>query len=643
MQNFNVEPYRDDFDPNKHFHRILFKPGKAIQARELTQSQTILQDQISKFAFHIFSQNTPVSGGNVTINKDCYYLRILPEYEEIPVDVNNFLNRIIRDDTGTVLARVVAVAEETFVEEVSAEAPTLIVSYISGQQFDAGDVIYSADDSNFTAKLTATNHSGKSSVAHIAEGVFFVVNGYSYSNIQNPDGTYSKYTIGNFVGVQPQVEILDKYGNKPTLRIGLNINETIYDYIDDPSLLDPAIGASNYQAPGADRYVILLDLETRPLSIGDDQSFIELVRMEEGEIKKQVNNTVYSVIDDYFAKRTSETNGNFIVNDFAFTPKPNPADANTYIMTVGKGVAYVNGYRVENQSDIGILGQRARTTESSNNATVYFEYGNYFYVDNLEGFFEVTKLPKVDIHCVPYADINISSTEEYNKTLVGSSYVRNLDQYSGDVSDQANTVYKMFVTDIQTRNITGTAANNSTSIDRFWLQSGTFSSTANAYVGVAVSITSGSSAGDTRVITESYSSGMIVVNSNFSEIIDQTSKYILNFGIKDSESVVLSTSPVSKTTRSNINTQYGKERGFATGYAKLMEPSDPEMVWNLGHSYVKQLTDTSYQGTYIYNNQSLQVANGKLELYLTAPNSTTFSGSGSLSVDQIKSNFIVTY
>ena len=66
MLNFNVDPYYDDFDPNKNFHRILFKPGKSVQARELTQSQTILQDQISKFADNIFTQNTPVTGGNVS-------------------------------------------------------------------------------------------------------------------------------------------------------------------------------------------------------------------------------------------------------------------------------------------------------------------------------------------------------------------------------------------------------------------------------------------------------------------------------------------------------------------------------------------------------------------------------------------------
>ena len=66
MLNFNVDPYYDDFDPTKNYHRILFKPGYAVQARELTQAQTILQDQVTKFADHIFKQNTPVTGGQIT-------------------------------------------------------------------------------------------------------------------------------------------------------------------------------------------------------------------------------------------------------------------------------------------------------------------------------------------------------------------------------------------------------------------------------------------------------------------------------------------------------------------------------------------------------------------------------------------------
>ena len=42
----NVSPYYDDFDTNDNYHRVLFRPGFAVQARELTQLQSILQNQI---------------------------------------------------------------------------------------------------------------------------------------------------------------------------------------------------------------------------------------------------------------------------------------------------------------------------------------------------------------------------------------------------------------------------------------------------------------------------------------------------------------------------------------------------------------------------------------------------------------------
>ena len=43
--NLNASPYYDDFSDDKRFHKILFKPGVAVQARELTQLQAVLQDQ----------------------------------------------------------------------------------------------------------------------------------------------------------------------------------------------------------------------------------------------------------------------------------------------------------------------------------------------------------------------------------------------------------------------------------------------------------------------------------------------------------------------------------------------------------------------------------------------------------------------
>lgn len=641
MLNFNTEPYRDDFDPSKHFHRILFKPGRAVQARELTQSQTILQDQISKFAFHIFSQNTPVTGGQVTLNLDCYYLKLVPEFNETIVDVNGFLNRIIRDETGTVQAKVIAVSEATFVNDVAIDPPTLIISYISGQQFEDNDVIKSADDANYAARLITKNSTGKSSTAHISEGVYFIVNGYSYSSVKNADGTYSKYTIGHFVGVQPQVSILDKYSNEPTLRIGLSIDETIHDYVNDVSLLDPAVGSSNYQAPGADRFVIKLNLETRTLSIKDEQSFIELVRVDGGIIKRSVNSTVYSVIDEYFAKRTSETNGDFVSIDFAITPKADKNNPDNYIITVGKGVAYVNGFRIENQSDLDISGTRARSTANSN-TSISFDYGNYIYVDSLSSAPNFNKLPKIDLHCVKRSSI----TSPYNSTLVGTAYLRNLEHYAG-------SVYRAFLTEIETRTITGQVAqatDNPFTIDLSDVE-GVLSTNATSYIGVAISITGGRSVLDTRIISEYNSTTKVAtVSERFTEVLDTSSTYSLKFALKDIESFVVQ--GTSNTVYANVNTQYGKDRGVETFDARLFATNEPEMIWPLGESFIKNVSGSSYQGTYTFETLQFSLDNNtnKISHILNISDITYsgvlpgayFSNSGNLNEDQILNDFIVT-
>lgn len=158
MLNFNVDPYYDDFDPNNHYHRILFRPGRAVQARELTQSQTILQDQISKFADHIFKQNTPVKGGQVTINNKARYLKLATTYNDNDITASDFLNQIITDATGIVFAKVIATEES-----VSGDFPTLVVTYFSGREFSAGDLIYSTNSTTTAQIISTSDYTGYSS------------------------------------------------------------------------------------------------------------------------------------------------------------------------------------------------------------------------------------------------------------------------------------------------------------------------------------------------------------------------------------------------------------------------------------------------------------------------------------------------
>jgi hypothetical protein len=60
--NLNSSPYYDDFDPQKNYHRVLFTPGVAVQARELTQLQTVLSDQLSQLGSFSLKEGAVISG-----------------------------------------------------------------------------------------------------------------------------------------------------------------------------------------------------------------------------------------------------------------------------------------------------------------------------------------------------------------------------------------------------------------------------------------------------------------------------------------------------------------------------------------------------------------------------------------------------
>ena len=49
----NVSPYYDDFDETDNFHRVLYRPSFAVQARELTTQQSILQNQIERMGLSL--------------------------------------------------------------------------------------------------------------------------------------------------------------------------------------------------------------------------------------------------------------------------------------------------------------------------------------------------------------------------------------------------------------------------------------------------------------------------------------------------------------------------------------------------------------------------------------------------------------
>jgi len=88
ITSYSQDPYHDDYlsgtptPKDKNYLKILFKPGVSVQARELNQIQSILQNQIDTHGNHIFKRNTPILGGATQIDNNVYF---------IDVDVNTQL------------------------------------------------------------------------------------------------------------------------------------------------------------------------------------------------------------------------------------------------------------------------------------------------------------------------------------------------------------------------------------------------------------------------------------------------------------------------------------------------------------------------------------------------------------------------
>lgn len=438
---FNIDPYYDDFEDNaldNNYMRILFKPGRAVQARELTQIQSILQNQIKQFGDHVFQDGSPVIGGNLTLDNKVRYIKLLETYNNIDIELDDFDRKIVRNTTGGVQAKVLATYFPTD------GVPTIIVKYLTGTEFRDGDIIKIAGTTT-QAQLVGSNASGQATVVSINEGVFYV--------------------DGFFVKVADQTVVADAYGVSANVKVGLQIDDTIVDDVVDTTLLDPAQGSFNYQAPGGDRYQYNLSLSTRPLdSIVDEAQFFELMRLENGIITKQVKYPVYAELEKTLARRTFDESGDYTVRPFRATILDG-SDANNYVISIEPGKAYVKGFEFETIGTVKVEVEKPRgATDVKAIADVDIDTssGNYMYVTSIvspgqgNAFINIGGFEKVDIHCGTATQINVglgSSAANgliYQNTKIGTARVRDFirDDNSTESIVDGNGVYRLYLSDV---------------------------------------------------------------------------------------------------------------------------------------------------------------------------------------------------
>jgi len=464
----NISPYYDDFDKDKNFYKVLFKPGYPVQARELTTLQSILQNQVETFGSNIFKEGSMVLPGSITFDND--YSAVKLNSSNLGVDISiyikNFIGTTITGRSSGVSATIKNVALTTdsdlveyvtiYVKYSAAGNNSETISFQDGEQLIASqNVVYG--NTTITAgtpfaSLIELNATSTGSAASIDDGVYFV--------------------RGNFVNVSKQTLILDYYTNTPSYRVGLKISETIVNAKDDESLYDNAKGFTNFAAPGADRFKIDLTLIKKSISDFNDTDFIEILRVDDGKIKKIVNKSIYNLIRDYIAERTFDESGHYTVDEFRLnianslndridndgiflenetTEQGNIPSDDLMCVQVSPGKAYVAGYDVKLDATATIDVEKPRDTQNVSNINVPFEMGHLLRVNNVAGAPEENETIELKSQFKGDTPQTIGQARVYTFNLTDAAY------------SDATTQWDLYLYDIQTytnltfnRSVTGT-------------------------------------------------------------------------------------------------------------------------------------------------------------------------------------------
>lgn len=317
---FSSEPFFDDYSEDKNFYRILFRPGHAVQARELTQLQTILQEQVRRHGDHIFKEGSMVIPGQIAYDLKLDYIQLAnPNNIDLTPILRNLVGKEIVN-AARVKAQVVTFTAEETVDDV-VQPYTLYVKYTAADQNPNGTNVR-----RYTSGETLRPVDGTSGLTVVVSnpvipGVPVVGFGCS-ATIQR--GVY--YINKNFVLVESQVIILDKYTNEPSYRVGLRLVEDIVFPEDDETLLDNAFGSPNFAAPGAARYKIDLVLskivlDEDAVTFEDEKGFIDLLRLKKGKVQFKIDRTVYAELEKTLARRTFDESGDYTLSPFGIQVK----------------------------------------------------------------------------------------------------------------------------------------------------------------------------------------------------------------------------------------------------------------------------------------------------------------------------------
>lgn len=457
--NLNQSPYFDDFDEGKNFHRVLFRPGFGVQARELTQIQSILQNQIERFANEVLVDGTIVSGVGLSTDDKFDYVKLRDK------DANNRVlllgdffqggevaNAVVTGSTSGLTAQLIDVVDGS--EAASPDNLSIFIKYTnsgannSARAFDSNETLILRQRANnqfiVAANTITSNATGYGFRASVSDGII--------------------YHKGNFVRVLPQSIIVDKYSTTPTKKVGFETIESIVDSNQDSSLLDNASGATNFAAPGANRLKLTPTLVVRNINVANTTTFFTVAEIEQGRVVQRFTDSVYSDIGQYIAERFYETNGNYAIEPFNIRIREHlkgsnnlgrynadgGGNSNKLVAEVEKGIGYVDGNRISLESPIFRDVDKATDFETKDARIIGQAIGNYVIAKEVVGTWDFQGLREVDLHDTVQQGISGLNfgNQSAQGTKIGTARVRGFQWNSGTAGTPTGQ-FRIYLFDIK--------------------------------------------------------------------------------------------------------------------------------------------------------------------------------------------------
>ena len=376
----NVSPYYDDAADAiaNNYNRILFKPGYAVQARELTQLQSVLQDQVGKFGNHVFKNGSVVAGCDFKLDTARDFIKVLDE------DASGILVENIEDYIGAKVIGLTSSIQAEIIHAISGsedDTPnlnTLYLRYLTGD--GSTDAVHFSPSE--TLRVIESETGDQIADTFVVDDSFEEGNYYfgRGSFVTLDDGII--FLDGKFLPFAKTTLELLKYNAYPSCRIGFEIVESIITHETDQSLLDPAQGTFNYAAPGADRYVTTASLVKYNLDETVSDDFTQYLMIVNGSLNTAMTeDRIYADLGRNLAKRTFDESGNYTVKAFPILIKEhldtgtnggllpynaeNPAaggDETLLAIGIEAGQAYVRGYSYETRQTEYLFVPKGNTT-----------------------------------------------------------------------------------------------------------------------------------------------------------------------------------------------------------------------------------------------------------------------------------------